>query len=331
MYQNVIEGFLITTIEGLIFEIKGILHPDSRRIAYLRYIPDETGTRSRFGIKYKKITNQTQREQYLEEKYPRYIWFHKNTGRSYQSVPHDRIRFVHDPRRYLHDLKKETKKQNETKEKALTLIDHLIKKTGVKYENLGITGSRLVLLSDTNSDIDLMVFGKKSGVRVYNGISKLFQSKIVIPYGKTTIEDHIHFRWPFLEKYQKQLARIECTKKLQGYFEGTEFFIRMVMYPEEVPFQFDSVFITPLGQKRIKTSIADDSKSIFTPPEYLVSDNSLGIQKIISYRSRFCEHVKKGDFVEAYGRLEEVRYNRERVVKRQLVLGESPHDYLLPI
>ena len=40
-----IEGYFIVTQNDHIFEIKGLLHPKDRLIAYLRYIPDAEGYR----------------------------------------------------------------------------------------------------------------------------------------------------------------------------------------------------------------------------------------------------------------------------------------------
>jgi len=37
------EGDFLETLEGLIFDVKGLLHPDARVIAYLRYLPDPHG------------------------------------------------------------------------------------------------------------------------------------------------------------------------------------------------------------------------------------------------------------------------------------------------
>ena len=34
-----IEGHFLVTEDGLIFEVKGVIHPEERIIAYLRYAP----------------------------------------------------------------------------------------------------------------------------------------------------------------------------------------------------------------------------------------------------------------------------------------------------
>ena len=45
-----VEGFAVETLEGLIFTVKGMVHPPHRLIAYLRFMPDAEGDRKRGSI-----------------------------------------------------------------------------------------------------------------------------------------------------------------------------------------------------------------------------------------------------------------------------------------
>ena len=51
-----IEGdYIETKNDGLIFDVKGLLHPKDRKICFLRFYPSPEGDRVRYGKHYKKI------------------------------------------------------------------------------------------------------------------------------------------------------------------------------------------------------------------------------------------------------------------------------------
>ena len=47
--RQAIEGDFVETIDSLIFDVKGFLHPPDRTIVYLRYVADPSGERQRQG------------------------------------------------------------------------------------------------------------------------------------------------------------------------------------------------------------------------------------------------------------------------------------------
>jgi len=49
------EGDFIETSEGLVFDVKGLIHPPNRIIAFLRYFPDKKGERKRNSERYSKV------------------------------------------------------------------------------------------------------------------------------------------------------------------------------------------------------------------------------------------------------------------------------------
>ena len=98
------EGDFIETIEGLIFDVKGLVHPPDRIIAYLRYIPDPSGDRIRKGIAYRKVYSLNEREAILRRYYPQYIRFDPIFGMEMQGVPKKRILKVYRPQEALQAL-----------------------------------------------------------------------------------------------------------------------------------------------------------------------------------------------------------------------------------
>ncbi|KYH39438.1 MAG: DNA polymerase subunit beta, partial [Candidatus Bathyarchaeota archaeon B26-1] len=62
------EGDFIETLEGLIFDVKGLVHPRERVVAYLRYLEDPSGDRVRAGKRYVKVYSLERREAILRER-----------------------------------------------------------------------------------------------------------------------------------------------------------------------------------------------------------------------------------------------------------------------
>ena len=128
------------------------------------------------------------------------------------------------------------------------------------------------------------------------------------------------------------LEEIEAKKALQGLYNSIDFFVRAVKLPEEMGHSYDDLTFECGGTRVVKCVVTDDSASIFTPCAYHVQCEELpDLSRLVSYRGRFTEHVRRNARVEARGRLELVRNvaNEERFY--QLVLGEDRLDYLVPI
>ncbi len=328
--DSVCEGYFIITDSDLIFEVKGVVHPRGRFIAYLRYVPDEYGARTRTdGMRYSKIYDLGERENFLRENYPEYLWFDKNTNRLLQSVAYTHIKFILDPRDCLSQLRDKGVHLNELECNSVRLADRIADVSGIPLSSFGVTGSLLAGLSTEDSDIDLIVFGEEYCRAAYDAL------KTNIPelerYTGKALSRHVTFRWGSLGEQYTWLYQIEGTKVLQGIFHNHEFFIRLVKDPNEVKRRYEYSKHTYVGKRTIRCQIIDDSQGIFTPCEYDVScQSNPGVRRIISYRGRFTEHVMKGMNVEARGRLESVQIEGADPFL-QLVVGECKTDYLVPI
>jgi predicted nucleotidyltransferase len=90
-----------------------------------------------------------------------------------------------------------------------------------------------------------------------------------------------------------------------------------------------------LGQARIRARVLDDADALFTPCVYgieqVTSEGSClsgAVREIISFRGRFSEQARGGEWIIAQGSLERVTEKRGEKYLR-LVLGEHPDDYLI--
>jgi predicted nucleotidyltransferase len=188
-------------------------------------------------------------------------------------------------------------------------------------------------IATEKSDIDLVVFGDSICHKFYNNLSENYNEiPGVVPYYNDSLKAHLIFRWGSLIQYHDVLREIESRKILQGFFNGHEFFIRLVKLPHEVNESYGKMEYEMIGFCKSRCRISDDYDSIFTPCVYNVeSFDHPRLMRIVSYRGRFTEQAKKGASVEARGRLECVTNIITGDEFQQLVLGEDSTDYLLPI
>ena len=67
------EGELIENKDGIIFDVKGLIHPTNKIIAFPRFIPTTKGNRTRKKLSYNKIYNLKERFEFLKKNFPKLI------------------------------------------------------------------------------------------------------------------------------------------------------------------------------------------------------------------------------------------------------------------
>jgi predicted nucleotidyltransferase len=207
-----------------------------------------------------------------------------------------------------------------------------VEKADVEWSDIGLTGSLLVGLSSQKSDIDLVVYGSKPAKRIHSSLKdRLYSFSGIEPYHGERLNNHVRFRWEKHGKWEKALKKIESQKALQGMFESYDFFIRAVKLAEEIEYNYEDLIVRDEGIHTVNCVVTDDTDSIFTPCIYTVESDMTSLQRLVSFRGRFTEHVFTGEAVEARGRLETVINVNTDDSFTQLVLGEDSLDYLMPI
>ena len=325
--EKLVEGYFVTTIDGLIFEVKGVVHPNDRIIAYVRYVPNIVSSESI--PKFQKIYDLNEREKFLYDNFPEYLWFSETHERTLQTVPHEKVKQIFNPVEHMDQIRTDSSALSISTSK---LVDLLLEYTGVDSADIGVTGSQLVGVSRETSDIDLIVFGESACDRFYKKLEHNFDG---IPglkrYSGNLLDEHLNFRWGELIEHHNTLRDIERRKTLQGVFETHQFFIRLVKRRQDVAESFGQIVAENSESREIQCLILDDRESIFTPCVYEVKSSDFPeLRQIISFRGRFTEHVAEGDSVKAKGRLESVFDTSADERYQQLVLGENSTDYMIP-
>lgn len=327
MLEKLVEGYFVTTSDNLIFEVKGVVHPNDRVIAYVRYVPNIVSSESI--PRYQKIYDLPEREKYLKDNFSEYLWFSEVHGRVLQTVPFERVKQVHNPVEHMVLIRKDSSALSISTSK---LVDLLLKYTGIDKTDIGVTGSQLIGVTNETSDIDLIVFGESTCYEFYR---RLRESYDEIPglehYRGKLLNNHVDFRWGELIRHKRVLREIESRKILQGVFGTHEFFIRLVRRHQDIDESYGQKVSENLKTREVQCLITDDQDSIFTPCTYQVESSKFPkLKQIISYRGRFTEHVSKGQFVNVRGRLESVVDTSTDEKYQQLVLGENSTDYMIP-
>ena len=131
--MNIRPHYFIETKDNLFFAVNTYYHPKNAIIAFLRYIPCDTGDRQHNGIKYKKVNS-------LEA----YAYIKK----------------VHSPIDRLNEIINDSSLDSPFYNKIRMLAEIFHTQAGISYTNMGITGSTLARLEKPEtSDIDFIVFG----------------------------------------------------------------------------------------------------------------------------------------------------------------------------
>jgi predicted nucleotidyltransferase len=328
---GLIEGDYVETLEGFLFAVKGLHHPERLVIAYLRYIPDVNGDREGNSRRYRRIYDLDETDEFLRKRYPQYLNKIGSKGITLQSVPLDRVSRVFSPREHLRNLIDTPKSKLE--KAVVRFVYALASESGVPLDDFGVSGSILIGLTGPLSDIDLIVYGVDNGCMVYDALLRLRESQEWIrSYDNETVKGVVRSRWGDTGLDMERLCDIEAGKVLHGLVEDRDYFVRLVRKHEEFEREVSS---RPLGKFTLNATVVDAKQSIFTPCMYRVEDCSYlalaqmpEVSELVSYRGKFTEQVGEGDLVEAQGTIEEVVY-LDRTVYRMMLGGRG--DYLVPM
>jgi predicted nucleotidyltransferase len=333
--STIIEGFALEIVDDLIFTVKGLLHPPDRVVAYLRYAPDPSGSRQRSGRRYRRFYHFEEQEAFLKARYPEHLAYDPVSGTFLQSVARGRIRSVYDPCRYLAVIRSEGM-TDRVEQDALHLAMLLQAAGKVSWTDLGISGSLLIGLQRPDSDIDLVIYGEKAGRAVHRTLQSLLacsSSPLRRPSREELAALHVEHRADTPLTFE-DFARLQARKVNEVRLKGREAFIRFVKRPAEAQVRYGDQRFESLGAVTVRALVTDDRDAIFTPCRYIVDEAAVidgravaDLRSIVSFRGRFSDQARVGEWVEARGSLERV-VPRSGSIHHRLVVGGRRGDYL---
>jgi predicted nucleotidyltransferase len=331
------EGDLIKTISNVVFDVKGLVHPPKKVLAFPRFIPSAQGTRQGKESLYGKVYSLDDRFKYLQENHPDLIVFDPVFGETLCEVPTSQIAEHYQPPEKLAYLR--TSKNLSTLEnKALRLTKALKEKAGIPWSAIGISGSIMAGLTNEKSDIDPIVYGVKNCRKAYTALQELLKDgeSGFKPYSIEELQTLFNFRSKDTQMSFENFVLVERRKAFQGKFMETDYFIRFVKEWDETNEQYGDVCYKNSGYAKITANIADGSDSLFTPCTYKLKDVAVvegpkltPIKEVVSFRGRFCEQATNTEAIEAQGKVELVTDKKNSSEHYRLIIGNKPSDYMV--
>lgn len=331
------EGELIENENGIIFDVKGLMHPPKKIIAFPRFIPSIEGKRKRNKKKYDKIYNLSERYDYLKNNAPNLLSYDPIFDETLCEVPIQEIKRHYNPINKLKELRK-SKKLLDLEKKAIDLLRILKNKAKIPWNSIGISGSILVGLYKLNSDLDPIIYGKKNCQKAYKTLEKILEinNTEIKAYNREGLKNLYKFRKKDTQMEFEDFYKVESRKAFQGTFGGTDFFIRFVRNWEEIKLSYGDIKFQNCGEAKILAKITNDSEALFTPCKYLIGNievlkgkKSIKPTEIASFRGRFCLQAKESEKIIAQGKLEKVINNVNKKSYYRLILGSKPTDFMI--
>lgn len=325
------------TRAGLIFDVKGLIHPPGKVIAFPRFIPDPSGNRKIKCTAYKKVYSLSERLKFLEQNFPHYVVHDPVFDEKLCEVPVNAVKYHYKPAEKLQELRS-SNRLGMLESLALQLAKLLKETANIPWNTIGISGSIMAELHTPSSDIDPIVYGSENCRKVHSALRNLLSQKNgpFKPYTRKDLKALFDFRSRDTMMSYEDFVQTESRKFLQGRFLQRDYFIRFVKDWTEVGENYGDVHYVNVGYARVEATVVDDSESIFTPCFYRVSNVRVlegpkieSVERITSFRGRFCEQARIGEVVIAQGKVERVLDNRQNREYFRLLLGNKQSDYMI--
>lgn len=277
------------TNEGWIFAVSDYNHPHGLR-SLLRYIPDPSGERAARGIRYRKM-DFDQAFEFLRQNRPGYI-------QDLHVVPESDVLRLYDPSQGLRAVAK-----MDPKTEKIALI---LNQAGVPWEEMGITGSRLIGLQAPASDIDFVVYGPM-----------WWKARDIVDRAKKggSIQDLDEETWKKI--YAKRKPEIsleefmlhEKRKGNRGMIDGTYFDLLFTRDWNQIQPLDEG---RPVGQGLVEAQVTDCEFAFDSPAIFRLDHPE--VKEILCFTHTYAGQALPGERIEAKGVLEETANGLRLVV-----------------
>lgn len=301
----------LETVDNWMFCVVGEIHPPEGFFAYPKYIPGEgpwkrgdqsfNRTLKEYSIvEFKRILEE------LKKSRPEYVIHDPVINAEMFFTPSSRILRYYNCREGLRKLLRKDKRDR-LEEVAVELVQVLSQHSNISLEDFGITGSILLGIHHEKSDIDIVVYGGENFWKI---------SSLAEDLGYVDLESVIRklYRCPHLTC--GDLSKIIPRIKYRGVYRGVRFSVSAIRSEEELHEVYGEYCYKKIGIAKAVLEIVDSRESIFTPSIYTVrgyveiGSEKLFVEKLVCYDGIYTALFYPGEYVEVYGKLEEVRDNK---------------------
>ncbi len=321
------EASIITTKDGLHFQVYGNEHPTSSILAKPKYIPCEKvgsdNLQCRFiaGRKMNRLNlwiKQEELKKYLEDfsrNYPHYI-FKSNVhqgDRLFFGIPIDSIERIYSPKKGLSELMSINPRHLDPHLKLIYDFVKLLLNSGLKLEDLGITYSSLIGHYFSNiSDVNIVVHGKENFWKLMDYLKTAEHSDLKWKTPEQWIDFHKK-RNRYKIFTDSEFVNLMSRKKSEGYFRNSLFVIFGVEKQEETWFKWGQEHYYEQGLINVEGVIKDNFNSIVRPGFYEIENSKVieghedvPVKKVVFYSRDYAMMGFPGEKIQAKGILEKV-------------------------
>jgi len=325
----------LQTPEGFLFCVVGGVHPQNKVISYIKYLPSDSGDwgnkKNQFSriLKNYTISNLLETFQYLEQKYPHYLYKSPVDNITVTAVPHECITQHFMPEKKLSQINQSTNLDSLQK-KLVRFITFLQKISRIKDTYFGVTGSILLDIHQPSfSDLDVIVYGTKNSWNLKKALIQ--QQGPESPLKR--LQGNALKKWCAKKSKQYPMTKKDAFNLYKrkwnlGFFEDRWVSIHPVKLEKEINEEYGSKSYQPLGQINLEAIVSGSFNSLFLPAVYEVEDitfldsnPSIDIIEIVSYEGLYSSLAENGEKIRVKGKLEKVTQKQTNQRYYRVVVG----------
>jgi predicted nucleotidyltransferase len=278
----------IAIADTLYFAVVSEYQEDGRALCWLRYIKDDAGM-------HKLSTKQA--AEYISKSYPQFNFHSDYADSLLHGIPFESVDKIFRPEATVLRLLNLSSADDKQRD-AITIINRLLE-AGVDQKNIGITGSLMLDTHNEESDIDIVIYGRKQ----FFAARKLIKNEIKISklesLSEASWKDAYHRRGCALtyEQYKKHELR-KYNKCISG---NTRVDISMI--PNAVEQYIEKGPYKKKGRANIVARVTDDTYAYDFPARYLIEHET--ITEVVSYTATYIGQARTGEQIDVAGHIEQ--------------------------
>ncbi|WP_262963703.1 hypothetical protein [Methylobacter psychrophilus] len=286
----------IETAEGLIFAVVAAGTEQGKVLCFLRYINDGN-------LGWKKVATESANA-FLKERYSQYLYYSLVLDAHLHAVAIDRIVKHHQPRQRLQQIMQLN--QLDAIERDLFQLCELLQQHGLDLTQVGITGSILVGVQKSGSDIDLVCYGRT----VFHQCRAITRTLIA----QQQLQELNDTDWR--QSYERRCCELSFTeyvwheqrKANKAVINGRKFdlnFIDDSIHSEGTAYQ-------KCAAVTLQCIVIDDTHAFDYPAEFKIDHEDF--DAIVSFTATYTGQAVNGETVEVSGIVEQSQKGLKRIV-----------------
>ncbi len=305
----------IETAEGLCFAVvqQGTesFRGKEKVLTFLRYVKRDGAERDGWQKLNTKAAND-----FLRQYYQDYLYHSSFSDADLHGVDTDRIVIHHNPRVRLQQILSAGRRDKV--EQDLYALCRLFMSNGIDLTTAGVTGSLLINAQQSNSDIDLVFYGRNSFHKARAVTAALIEKQQMQTLAESDWQEAYDRRSCalILEDY----VRHERRKFNKGLINGRKFDLTLVVEPV----MEQTVNYRKCGEIVVCSTITADRQSFDYPAVYGISHET--VREVVCFTATYTGQAVTGETVEISGLLEQADNGSQRIVVGSS--REAPGEYI---